>query len=93
MTDLTSAFSSAPASSAPLVAFADSRSSVSRMIRPLLRKAISWKRRDSVSKEYSVVSKISGSAQKVTDVPVSSVASCRASGAVGTPILYSWVHR
>ncbi|CAM5681685.1 hypothetical protein SGRIM128S_06082 [Streptomyces griseomycini] len=90
MTDLTfcsSASSSAPASSAPAVAFADSRSSVSLIVRPLLRNAISWKRRESVSKEYSVVSKMSGSAQKVTEVPVTSVASCWASGAVGTPIL------
>lgn len=78
---------SASGSSAPTVAFADSRSSVSVRVRPLLRKAISWKRRASVSKEYSVVSKMSGSAQKVTEVPVSSVTSCWASGAVGTPIL------
>lgn len=87
MTVLTSAVSSAPASSAPEVAFADSRSSVSLIVRPLLRNAISWKRRESVSKEYSVVSKMSASAQKVTDVPVSSVASCLTKGAVGTPIL------
>ena len=49
----------APASSAPAVAFADSRSSVSLIVKPLLRNAISWKRRESVSKEYSVVSKMS----------------------------------
>ncbi|CAM5720025.1 hypothetical protein STENM223S_11283 [Streptomyces tendae] len=40
-----------------------------------------------------MVSKMSPSAQKVTEVPVSSVASCRASGAVGTPSLYSCVQR
>ncbi|CAM5540654.1 hypothetical protein STENM327S_06699 [Streptomyces tendae] len=40
-----------------------------------------------------MVSKMSPSAQKVTDVPVSSVASCRASAAVGTPSLYSCVQR
>lgn len=78
---------SASGSSAPTVAFADSRSSVSEIVRPLLRNAISWKRRDSVSKEYSVVSKMSPSAQNVTDVPCSSVSSFCASGAVGTPSL------
>lgn len=78
---------SASGSSAPTVAFADSRSSVSDSVRPLLRKAISWKRRESVSKEYSVVSKMSPSAQKVTVVPVSAVSSFLASGAVGTPSL------
>lgn len=40
-----------------------------------------------------MVSKMSGSAQKVTVVPVSSVASCCDSGAVGAPTLYSWVQR
>lgn len=82
-----SAGSTASALSAPAVAFADSRSSVSLRVRPLLRNAISWKRRERVSKLYSVVSKMSPSAQKVTVVPVSSVASCWASGAVGTPSL------
>jgi hypothetical protein len=43
-------------------------------VRPLLRKAISCSRRATVSALYVVVSKIDGSAQKVTDVPVRSVA-------------------
>lgn len=63
------------------------RSSVSEMVRPLFRKAISWKRRESVSKEYSRVSKMSPSAQKVTEVPFSETSSFFCSGAVGTPIL------
>ncbi len=46
------------------------RSSRSAMVRPLFRKAISCSRRLIVSKEYVVVSKIVGSAQKVTVVPV-----------------------
>ena len=50
------------------------RSSVSVMARPRLRNAISWSRRDSVSKYQSVVSKISPSGQNVMVVPRSSVA-------------------
>ena len=41
------------------------RSSVSVICRPLLRNAICWNRARSVSKSYSVVSKIAGSAQNV----------------------------
>ena len=53
------------------------------MVRPLLRKAISWSRLDSVSKFQSVVSKMEPSGQKVTVVPVSSVGSPRVSGVAG----------
>ena len=50
-----------------------------------LRKAISCRRRDSVSKSHSVVSKISSSGQNVVVVPVSDVSSPRSSGAIGAP--------
>ena len=57
------------------------RWSVSVIVRPRFRNAISCSRRDSVSKLQSVVSKMSGSGQNVMIVPVSSVASPLASGA------------
>lgn len=55
------------------------------MVSPRFRKAISWKRLDSVSKSKWVVSNISASAQKVTVVPLVSVGSSWDSGAWGTP--------
>ena len=51
------------------------RSSVRLMVNPLFRKAISCSRRATVSKSYSVVSKMSGSAQNLIVVPVFLVAS------------------
>ena len=48
---------------------ASSRSSRMVIDRPRLRKAISCRRRDSVSNEYVTVSKIAGSAQNVTVLP------------------------
>ena len=60
------------------------RSSVRVMDRPRLRKAISCSRRDSVSNDHSVVSKMVSSGQNVMIVPVSSVFSPLSSGAVGT---------
>jgi hypothetical protein len=49
---------------------AATRSSTKSMVNPLLRKAISWRRRATVSKSYSSVSKMFGSAQNRTVVPV-----------------------
>ena len=57
------------------------------MARPRLRNAISCSRRDSVSKDQSVVSKMSASGQNVMVVPVSSVGSPRVSGLTGAPTL------
>jgi hypothetical protein len=51
--------------------------------RPLLRKAISCSRRESVSKFQSVVSKMFSSGQNVMMVPVSPVGSPRVSGPTG----------
>ena len=61
------------------------RRSVSEMARFLLRNAISCIRRASVSNDQSVVSKICPSGQNVIVVPVSSVASPRSSGPIGSP--------
>ena len=61
------------------------RSSVMEMARFLFRKAISCSRLDSVSKDQSVVSKISSSGQNVIVVPGSSVAAPRTSGPIGSP--------
>ena len=58
-------------------------SSVMRM--PLLRNAICWKRARRISKENSVVSKISSSGQKVMTVPVRSVSSPLTISSVGSP--------
>ena len=81
-----SAFSASSSTSTSWSSSASSaRSSVSVMRRPLLRKAICWNRLRSVSKSYTVESKISPSAQKVMVVPVSSVSSPFSSGASGTP--------
>ena len=55
------------------------------MRRPRLRKAVSCSRRDSVSKDQSVVSKIAPSGQNVVVVPVSVVASPWSTGASGAP--------
>jgi len=51
------------------------RSSVKLIVKPLLRNAISCNLRATVSKSYSVVSKISASAQNLIVVPVFFVAS------------------
>ena len=61
------------------------RSSTMEMARSLFRKAISCIRRDSVSKDHSVVSKIAPSGQNVIVVPVSSLAAPRTSGPIGSP--------
>ena len=61
------------------------RSSRTTISRPLFRNAISRIREAMVSYEKSVLSKMSSLAQNVVVVPVSSVASCRWSGPVGTP--------
>ena len=61
------------------------RRSVSEMARFLLRNAISCIRRDSVSNDQTVVSKIMVSGQKVIVVPSSSDASPRSSGPIGSP--------
>ena len=72
---------SVPGSAVP----ASGRSSVSVIVRPRLRKAISWSRRDSVSKFQVVVSKIVASGQNVVIVPVSADSSPRSSGPIGAP--------
>ena len=61
------------------------RSSVIEIRSPRLRNAVSCIRRDSVSKDQSVVSKIPPSGQNVVMVPVLSVASPRCSFPVGAP--------
>ncbi len=61
------------------------RSSVIEIRSPRLRNAVSCIRRDSVSKDQSVVSKIPPSGQNVIVVPVSSVVSPRASFVTGAP--------
>ena len=61
------------------------RRSVREMARFLLRNAISCIRRDSVSNDQSVVSKIVLSGQKVIVVPVSSDVAPRSSGPIGSP--------
>ena len=61
------------------------RSSTMEMARSLFRKAISCIRRDSVSNDHSVVSKIASSGQNVIVVPVSSLAAPRTSGPIGSP--------
>jgi hypothetical protein len=58
--------------------------------RPLFRKAISCSRRERVSNLYSVVSKIFGSAQKVTVVPVFFVWAPFVSGPAGRLATYGW---
>ena len=55
------------------------------MVRPRLRKAISWIRRDRVSKFHVVVSKIWGSGQNAVVVPVSEAGSPRSRGPIGAP--------
>ena len=55
------------------------------MARFLLRNAISCIRRDSVSNDQSVVSKIVLSGQNVIVVPVSVAGSPRSSGPIGSP--------
>ena len=64
---------------------ASGRSSVRVIVRPRLRNAISWIRRDRVSKFQAVVSKIVGSGQNVMIVPVSDAASPRSSAPAGAP--------
>src|SRR5690348_13332767 len=60
------------------------------IVKPLLRNAISWKRRESVSNEYVVVSKIVSSAQNVMVVPVSLDLPSFSSGAAGRDATYGW---
>ncbi len=60
------------------------RSSVRVIARPRLRNAISCSRRDSVSNDQTVLSKMSASGQNVMMVPVSSVGSPFCSGPVGS---------
>ncbi len=55
------------------------------MARFLFRNAISCSRLDSVSKDQSMVSKMSSSGQNVIVVPVSSVSAPRTSGPIGSP--------
>ena len=62
------------------------RSSVMVIDSPRLRKAISCIRRDSVSNDHSVVSKMLPSGQNVMIVPVWSVCSPRISGVTGSLI-------
>jgi len=61
------------------------RWSVMVMARFLLRKAISCMRRDSVSKDHSLVSKICMSGQNVIVVPISVLSAPRTSGSTGAP--------
>jgi len=67
------------------------RSSRTMISSPLLRKAYSRNRDAIVSKLWSTLSKMVGDGHQVIDVPVSSVASCRWSGASGSPKLNDWV--
>ena len=62
-----------------------SRSSISWISRPLVRKASSWSRSVRVSRLNSVSSKISGSGQNVTVVPVFRLALPFANFFVGLP--------
>ena len=87
--DVSSPLAGVPSSASPVtsspVSRCAGRSSVSVIRRPLLRNAYCWNRARRVSKSYSVVSKIPGSAQNVCVVPVSSDGSSRSTGATGLP--------